>query len=91
MLPPCPVTVNVGLNPMAVFVKLLVAAWALLWIACQVLGLIERCGGTIGKSAGDTLARLRRTGKIAGRILFFALVTAAAYMVITRFVIGQAN
>ena len=73
---------------MGLVVKLLLLGWALLWIASQVLGLVERVGGTVGKSAGDARIRLRDMGKIAGRVIFFALIAIVAYLLITRFLIG---
>lgn len=73
---------------MGLFVKLLLVGWALLWIACQVLGWVERCGGTVGKSAGDALVKLRGLGKIVGRVLFCAIIAIIAYLLITRFLVG---
>ncbi|MCC6355607.1 MAG: hypothetical protein IT577_17095 [Verrucomicrobiae bacterium] len=74
---------------MAVLLKLLLAAWVLLWLASQALALVERCGGPIGRSAGETLVRWRRTGSIVGRVILIAFALAVAHMIVTRFLTGS--
>lgn len=76
---------------MGLLVKVLLVAWALFWIASQALGLVERCGGRIGETAGATLARWRRAGKIVGRVILVALAVAVAHTIAMRFLNGSGD